>query len=84
MLNFKKIYIYQNHNYFKVFKSDLESLGSFDETQIAGSHLRISYSLGVGWSLRTHTSDNFTDEAAAAHARDHTLRTSDLGNEKSS
>ena len=31
MLNSKKD-IYQNNNYFKVFKSDLESLGSFDET----------------------------------------------------
>lgn len=82
MLNSKKD-IYQNHNYFKVFKSDLESLGSFDETQIAGSHQRTSYSLGLGRSLRTHKSDNFTDDAAAAHVWDHILRNSDLGNEKS-
>ena len=47
-------------------KSELESLGSFVKTQIAGPHPRVSVSICLGWGPRFCISNKFSGDTNAA------------------
>lgn len=55
-----------------------EHESQYYETQIAGSHLRSSNSVGLGWGLQICISIIFSGDAMLV-VRDHTLRAIGLG-----